>query len=35
MTREMLVMVGAEVAGHIIPGGSFAVRMIDKLAPKA
>lgn len=32
MTREMLVMVGAEVAGHIIPGGSFAVRMVDKLA---
>lgn len=34
MTREMLVMVSAEVAGHIVPGGSFAVRMIDKLAAK-
>lgn len=34
MTREMLVMVSAEVAGHIVPGGSFAVRMIDKLATK-
>lgn len=34
MSREMLVMVGAEVAGHIVPGGSFAIRMIDKLSAK-
>jgi len=32
LTREMLVEVGADVAGAIVPGGSAAVKLLNKLA---
>jgi hypothetical protein len=35
MTREMLVMVGAEIANHIIPGGGLALHMADRLVSKS
>ena len=31
MTRDMLFMVGAEVAGHLVPGGGFVVKVAEKL----
>lgn len=32
LTRDMLVEAGAEIAGSLMPGGSFAVKMINQLA---
>ncbi len=31
LTRDMLFMASAEVVGHIVPGGGFVVKVIDKM----
>ncbi|MEY4578924.1 MAG: hypothetical protein RL701_3627 [Pseudomonadota bacterium] len=35
LTREMLVELGAEAAGALLPGAGFAVKVLDRLAPNS